>query len=207
MLSILFTPLANWLASFLEVKSKYCKADVIMVLSGSMYPDGSLNSLTNERLMQGINLYRQKRAPKLMFVGASILAPTKSFIHATFDPDQTSGLADVDDASQMKKTAVQIGVPEIDIILDTTSTHTYENIRNAKQLMEQNGFQSCLIVTSGTHGYRVRKVAQELGLNFSPAFVPNYDHCRIGASDRFALFQSTLREFVAIVIYKMRGWV
>ena len=67
-LIVMFTPVSNQLANLLEIEPNYKKADVIIVLAGGAYPDGTLSSLSTKRILHGIKLFKMGYAPKLMLV-------------------------------------------------------------------------------------------------------------------------------------------
>lgn len=205
-LIIMFTPVSNQLANLLEIEPTYKKADVIIVLAGGAYPGGTLTTSSNERILQGINLFKMGYAPKLMIVGSSINSTTRKFTDAFAESSDDSRISTVD-SMVMKDIVVRIGLSEKDIIIETTSTHTYENLKKAAALMQENNLKTSLLVSSGIHIYRVIRIAKNLGMNFLPAHVPNYTDYRTGAMDRLGLFYETSWEFIGLSIYKIKGWI
>ncbi len=205
-LIVMFTPMSNQLANLLEIEPNYKKADVIIVLAGGAYQGGTLTTSSNERILQGINLFKMGYAPKLMLVGSSINTTAKKMRDAFAESSDDSRISTVD-SMVMKNLAVRVGIDENDIIIETTSTHTYENIKKAISLMQENNLKTSLLVSSGTHMYRATRVAKNLGMNFSPAHAPNYTGYRTGAMDRLGLFYETSWEFIGLGIYKIKGWI
>ena len=57
------------------------------------------------------------------------------------------------------------GVPDEDILLEQDSRNTRENLRFAKRIMEANGYQTCVLVTSDSHMARARLLARQEGLS------------------------------------------
>lgn len=205
-LIVMFTAVPNQLANLMEIKPTYKKADVIIVLAGGAYPDGTLSSLSNERIIQGISLFKMGYAPRLMIIGSSINSTTRKFTDAFAESSDNSRISTVD-SMLMKDFAVRIGIRENDIIAETTSTHTYENLKKAAALMHENNLRTSLLVSSGIHIYRVSRIAKNLGMNFSPAHAPNYTIYRTGAMDRLNLFYETSWEFMGLGIYWVKGWI
>lgn len=205
-LIVMFTAVPNQLANLLDIEPTYKKADVIIVLAGGAYPDGTLSSLSNERIIQGISLFKMGYAPRLMIIGSSINSTTRKFTDAFAESSDNSRISAVD-SMVMKDLAVRIGIRENDIIVERTSTHTYENLKKAAALMQENNLRTSLLVSSGIHIYRVSKIAKNLGMNFSPAHAPNYTIYRTGAMDRLNLFYETSWEFMGLIIYKIKGWI
>lgn len=205
-LIVMFTPVSNQLANLLEIEPVYEKADVIIVLAGGAYQGGTLTTSSNERILQGINLFKMGYAPKLMIVGSSINSTTRKFTDAFAESSDDSRISTVD-SMVMKDLAVRLGIDENDIIIEITSTHTYENIKKAMSLMKENNFKTSLLVSSGIHMYRVIRITKNLGMNFSPAHASNYTDYRVGAIDRLRLFDETIWEFIGLGIYRIKGWI
>lgn len=205
-LIVMFTPVSNQLANLLEIEPNYKKADVIIVLAGGAYQGGTLTTSSNERILQGINLFKMGYAPKLMLVGSSINTTAKKMRDAFAESSDDSRISTID-SLVMKNLTVRLGIAEKDIIIETTSTHTYENLKKAMSLMKENNLKTSLLVSSGTHMYRVTKIAKNLGMNFMPAHAPNYTTYRVGAMDRLRLFDETIWEFMGFGICWVKGWI
>ena len=185
---VLFTPLANWVASPLSVKSQLEKADAIVVLSGGSYPNGVLALFTYDRLVYGLSLYKNGLASKIIMVGRS-------------NPGGES------DAALMKKIAVDLGFNSEDILTGESSSDTYENIIEAHRILEENKLRSALLVTSSIHMKRAITLAKKLQMDFYPAPVPSVDELRNDPADRAVLFYSEIWEIMATVFYKGKGWL
>ncbi len=205
-LIVMFTPVSNQLANLLEIEPTYKKADVIIVLAGGAYPDGTLSSLSTERILHGIKLFKMGYAPKLMLVGSSINTTAKKMRDAFAESSEDSRISTTD-SLVMKNLAVRLGIGENDIIIETASTHTYENIKKAVSLMKENNLKTSLLVSSGNHMYRVARIAKKLGMDFLPAHAPNYTTYRVGVIDRLRLFDETTWEFMGLGIYWIKGWI
>jgi uncharacterized SAM-binding protein YcdF (DUF218 family) len=109
-LLILYTPFANLLAIPLYgVPENPRHADVIVVLAGWRYSDGSLNEAGLTRTITGIRLYRQGRAPYMLFTGGPCCSRSIS-----------SAMADL---------AVELGVPRSAILLEEHSLRTQQTQR------------------------------------------------------------------------------
>jgi uncharacterized SAM-binding protein YcdF (DUF218 family) len=69
------------------------------------------------------------------------------------------------DAEWMKKHALAIGVPADAILLEDKSVSTLENAKYSLSLMRDNGFKSCIVVTSPPHSRRAQRTFNKI---FSP---------------------------------------
>lgn len=117
------------------------KADCIMVL-------GSRKAMVN-RVPKAVELYKAGRAPKIMLCGG-ITSTT---------PGRT-----VSEADHMSLRAIDMGVPEDDIIVENTSVNTIENIL-CSMLELQRAFMldkvtHVIVVTAPFHMRRSLAIAQ-----------------------------------------------
>lgn len=108
-------------------KSKYC-----LVFGNSM--------LIKERVETTVREYKNKRFEKIIFMGG-----TNGVSNQTHE--------DIAEAIKMKDLAVELGVNEEDILLDTTSNNTFENVDNALLLIKQElpTINNITIITSEFH--------------------------------------------------------
>lgn len=67
------------------------------------------------------------------------------------------------EAQGMKQYLLEHGVPEDAIVTENESTSTYENLRNAKRIMDERGWDTALILTHRFHGFRAAWIARALG--------------------------------------------
>ncbi len=67
------------------------------------------------------------------------------------------------EAQGMKQYLLEHGVPECAIVTENESTSTYENLRNAKRIMDERGWNTALILTHRFHGFRAAWIARALG--------------------------------------------
>jgi uncharacterized SAM-binding protein YcdF (DUF218 family) len=98
-------------------------SDAIIVISGDE---------DQARLRQGIRLWREQWAPKLVFSGAAREGP-------------------VSNAAEMRRQAMIDGVPSTAILLDEQGADTYGNAINTRRLLEAQALKSAILVTSPYH--------------------------------------------------------
>lgn len=84
------------------------------------------------------------------------------------------------------------GVPDEDILLEQDSRNTRENLRFAKRIMEANGYQTCVLVTSDSHMARARMLAGQEGLSVT---------CSRARSDWPGIWFSRVRECLSWIKY------
>jgi uncharacterized SAM-binding protein YcdF (DUF218 family) len=121
---IIIVPIA--VAFYLSPQDKLEKADAVVVISGGD---------TNSRIDEGVNLYKNGWAKKLVFSGAA-------------------AAGDVSNALAMKRIAVSKGVPAKDIVIEEDSKTTSENADFTAKYIRENGIKSIILVTSPYHQRR-----------------------------------------------------
>lgn len=84
------------------------------------------------RIGHAVSLYKAGAAPRLMLCGGA------------------------GEARAMHDAALAAGVPAEAILLDTVSTSTFENAREAARLMRSHGLSTALLVSDGYHLPRAR---------------------------------------------------
>lgn len=113
------------LGSFLVVSDDLEKSDAIVVFSGD-------NGVRTE---VGVELLKGGYGECLILSGGKV-----------YD--------DVTMAELMKNHAIKLGVDENKILIDDKSLTTYENAEFTKEIMEENNFNSLIVVTSDYHTRR-----------------------------------------------------
>jgi uncharacterized SAM-binding protein YcdF (DUF218 family) len=125
----------------------------VVVLGGGHTSDPELplisqigrNSLV--RLMEGIRIYRKYPWVKLILSGGRV-----------FDP--------VPEADTMARVAMEIGVPENDIILESKSKDTKDQAKIIKSII---GSEPFVLVTSASHMPRSMAMFRKLGMSPIPS--------------------------------------
>lgn len=138
--------------------------DVLVVLGAQVYSDGSLSPQLQLRMEAARDSYFSN--PRLIICcgaqGKNEPAP---------------------EGESMRAWLIQQGVPAADVLAETESYNTYQNLENARALMPE-GVKSVTVVTSDYHLPRAMAIARDLGLSAqgigSPC-LPEYwlkNHCR-----------------------------
>ena len=112
-------------------------ADVIVLLGGGTQtaayprPTVEINS-AGDRVLYAAHLYHQGKADHILVSGGGIdwLAPAST------------------PAEDMVSLLEELGVPEEDIWLESTSRNTYENAVHSRQILESLGIKRIILVTS-----------------------------------------------------------
>lgn len=125
------------------------KSDVILVLGAKSYHGNAYNPCLVSRMNHAVDLYKAKYAPKILVSGG-------------LDKEDN-----VSEAETMKKIAVNLGVSPGDILSESSSKSTYENLLFSQKVFKSNHLKSVIIVTEPFHAPRAALVAEKLHLRFS----------------------------------------
>lgn len=116
--------------------------DCILILGAGIWGDEP-SPMLEDRLLEGINLYNDGVAPKIIMSG-------------------DHGREEYDEVNIMKEFAIEQGVPSEDIFMDHAGFSTYESIYRAKEIF---GADNIVIVTQEYHLYRALYIANKLDIN------------------------------------------
>jgi len=139
--------LLGWYAAItvflFSLKDETRPADAAIVLGAAVVRDRP-SPVFRERLNHAIQLYQMGLVEKLIFTGG------------------VGNRDELAEAEVGRNYAVEHGVDPADVLLEETSTSTYENLRNAQAVAQQNGLETFLIVSTPNHMRRALAVAGDL---------------------------------------------
>lgn len=115
--------------------------DCIIIL-GAGVRGNNPSPMLEDRLLQGIELYKQGVAKKIIMSG-------------------DHGSKDYDEVNVMKNYAIEHGVPSEDIFMDHAGFSSYESMYRAKEIF---GVNRVIVITQKYHLYRSLYIAEKLGL-------------------------------------------
>lgn len=124
-----------------QMNKELDNVDCILVL-GAGVRGNEPSPMLSDRLDYAIQLYNQKKAPKIIMSGD----------HS----DQY-----YNEVKVMKKYAINKGIPSSDIFMDHAGLSTYESLYRAKNLFQA---KRIIIVTQKYHLYRALYIANSLGI-------------------------------------------
>jgi uncharacterized SAM-binding protein YcdF (DUF218 family) len=190
------------------------RAGAIVVLGGGEEPQSWPQPLASvndagDRLVYAAWLYQQGAAPRVVVSGGIV---------GVDGPAVQPGAEAMSDLLQI------MGVPEDAIILEPHSRNTYENAVETKKLIEAEGIERILLVTSAMHMPRSHAIFRRQGFEIIPAPADynvtqaewDYYFTLDPAIQVFNLFPGAesldftvraMREYIGIVVYWMRGWL
>jgi uncharacterized SAM-binding protein YcdF (DUF218 family)/glycosyltransferase involved in cell wall biosynthesis len=182
-----YTPLPWWMAAPLRMEHSPHTADAIVVFAGGVGESGKAGGGVQERVARAVELYHAGHAPAIVFSSGYVFT--------------------LREAEVMKAIAVANGVPDHAIVLEERAANTHENVVNTNRILAERGWRSILLVSSPYHMRRAtmswRKSAPSIAVTPTPSASQFYIH-GIGAS--LEQIRGLLHEYVAIVVYVLRGW-
>ena len=186
------------------------QAEAIVVLGGGTkpaFPPRPWVDLTEDRLLYAARLYQQKKAPLVIVSGGRI---------------QWLG-SEPPESVDMAAVLTWLGVPKGAILQDPDSLNTYENAVNVRKILESRGIRRVLLVTSAIHMPRSLLIFKRQKIAAIPAptdfFVTANDFQEqqttpqgellnlLPDADRLQQSTRALKEYVGLVVYRLRGWL
>lgn len=120
------------------------KAHTVIILGASVYSDGTLSPILQDRVDTGLKLYRNGKAQRFLLSG-----------------DNRS--KDYDEVNAMRNYLVNLGVPENHIFTDPAGIDTYDSMYRSNAIFE---VPSAIVVTQQFHLPRTLFIAKNLGLSY-----------------------------------------
>jgi len=207
---------ANWFVRSLEGRAvpsaPLPNADAIVVLGGCLrsgFAPRPAPDFTEagDRVLYAAQLYQEGKAPLVIVSGGRV-------------DWRGSGPPESGD---MAKILERLGVPVSAIVEEPKALNTYENAVNVKKIMDERGIQRVLLVTSAMHMLRSRLIFKRQKIDAIPAptdfLVTEPDMAELQSSskatlinfvpdvDRLQKLTRSLKEYLGIVIYRLRGWL
>ncbi|MBP9709916.1 YdcF family protein [Patescibacteria group bacterium] len=123
--------------------SEVTPAPTAMVLGASVKLDGTPSDALRDRVMVGIQLYKEGKVSNLLMTG-------------------DDGGFHANEVATMKRLAIEAGVPEKDILVDGHGYRTYESCKRAVQTFN---IRQAIVVTQRFHLARALYLCSHLGMD------------------------------------------
>ena len=162
-------------------------ADAVVVLASSIQGDGELSAVAMSRLLHGLEVLAEGRAPRL--VVTEIRPPQRSY------------------AEPARALLLALHV-EAELIAVGPVRDTRDEAQVVARLFTERGLKSLILVTSPTHTRRAALAFERQGLDVvaSPAVETLFDLETLDtADDRLEAFGHLLHERLGMWLYAFRG--
>lgn len=191
------------------------QAEIAVVLGGATRPQLPPRTLvemfdSGDRLTYAAWLYQQGRVERLLLTGGGI-----DFLGPEGIPSEAENMATL---------LEQMGVPREAILLETEARNTYENALFSRQLLEEASAGRVLLVTSALHMPRAVALFERQGLNVVPAPTdylttdaewaylwqapPAGQVINLLPATKYqGMTTEALKEYIGLVVYRLRGWL
>lgn len=212
------TGLSSLLARSLEWRYKppaeIPAADLAVVLGGgteaALYPRSTVEiNGAGDRVLYASELIRQGKTRTLLLTGGEIAWQSGS----SSSP-----------AQDMQQILLDIGIPQEALILESESRNTHENAVFSAKILEEMGIQRILLVTSALHMPRAVAVFEAQGLEVLPlpvdysvteqvivdeggSVLVNKIMDVIPSVGNLSLTTNALKEYIGMLVYRLRGWL
>lgn len=141
----------------------------VAIVFGASVRNGAPSAMLYDRVASAVDLYKAGAVDKLLMSG-------------------DNRFVDYNEAAVMRRTAMQLGVPERDIVLDLAGRSTYETCYRAKAIF---GLDEAVLVTQRFHLDRALMTCDGLGLRSVGYAADRRDYLRN------SIWWSTVREIPA----------
>jgi len=124
-------------------EDKLANSQVILVLGASLKPDGTPSDELTDRLVTGVKLYKDGKAPRVLVTG-------------------DDGKFHTNEVAAMRQYLVDRGVSSTDILVDGQGYRTYESCARAVEIYH---IQKAIVVTQNFHLPRALYLCNALGMD------------------------------------------
>jgi vancomycin permeability regulator SanA len=120
-------------------------ADVILVLGSAVWPNEQPSPSLRARTQKAIELYQAGHASRLILSGGL----------GRYPPEE---------AEVMRRLAEAAGVPAEALILDMEAHSTWDSMTKAREILDQEGWETAIVVSDPFHITRALLMAEDLGI-------------------------------------------
>jgi uncharacterized SAM-binding protein YcdF (DUF218 family) len=124
------------------------QSDAIVILGHPALKNGSPSPILRERINKGIELYNKKIATRIICTGSAV---KNKYI----------------EAEVIRNELIKSGISSENIICESRSRSTWENIKYIKDIMEKENIGEIVIVSSPAHVRRASIYAEKFGIKYT----------------------------------------
>jgi len=182
---VMGTPVDKWWAKAYRGEGYYSQGEVLIVLGGSEFSDGTMGWSSYLRSEYAVRNFKAGGFRTVVVTGGPVNLPV---------------------AAPMADWMRCHGVPAADIRLETASHSTRENALFTRDLLKSMAGRKVLL-TSDYHMFRARRVFAKLGIDLLPQPIPDALKRTSSLVSRWAVFCELSLETGKIGYYWLRGWI
>lgn len=188
-LTVAFTPLVGKMAEGLVRRDPPRDADAVFVFGSRLQTDGEPTVDAMSRLLKGLQLVAEGRAPRL--VVSELYPPSKPY-------------------APIARAWAKDFAPGAEVLAVGPIANTREEAVAVARLLRDRGLRRVIAVTSPVHTRRAAATLEREGLEVIavPAIETRYDLETLDfPGDRRRAFASVAHERVGLLVYARRGWL
>lgn len=188
-LGVAFTPLTVWLEDGLVRSDPPQAADLVYVFASRIQGDGDPSTDAMSRLLKGIELVAEGRAPRLAV--SEIPPPNGRYL-------------------PVARLWMQTLAPRGQVLSVGSTVNTHDEALAVARLCREQGWRRVLAVTSPTHARRAAATLEKQALDVvsAPAIETSFDLERlVWPEDRRLAFGAIAHERLGLLVYRRRGWI
>jgi uncharacterized SAM-binding protein YcdF (DUF218 family) len=156
------------------------KADAIAVFGAAEY-SGRPSPVLHARLDHAVELYRKQIAPLIITLGGG----------SDKDSGNTEGAVGRD-------YLLANGVPFGNILAETHSIDTEQQVRRLAEIARENNLHIIVVVSDGTHLFRIRELCRDAGLEVYTSPRP-----ALGRISQYEMFQRYMHEILSYTVLRL----
>lgn len=183
------SPLMWFIAKPLQISDTPQMSDVIVALGGGVGETGKVSQGYQERVGAAVKLYKEGYANQILYSSGY-----KYIIR---------------EADVMKTLSISLGVASNNIVLDEVSADTYGMVLRLKELAQASRWSRIIVVSSPYHMLRLKFLCDKHLKGMRVFYVPVEDsefYAR-GSSMKLEQIKGIVQEYLAIVYYKIKGYI
>lgn len=188
-LLISYLPIGGWLAQPLSLTQSNENADAIVVLASGATLSGSPGLSGYYRVMHGLELFREKRAKRLIISTGN--SPLTGFSESKWVASLTQ--------------VVSHPSKGLEIVVDPEIKTSFTEARVISKILKEHNCKKILLVTSGSHIFRASLCYKKLGLKVFPAPTFVGKNIYYERESYFSSYNAVIHEWVGLLYYKILG--
>jgi uncharacterized SAM-binding protein YcdF (DUF218 family) len=186
---VAFTPVTSWLTDGFVRRDHVEAADAVFVFASRVQEDGDPTTDAMSRLLKGIELVADGRAPRL--VVSEVPPPAGAY-------------------APLARAWMTAFAPRGEVVGVGRIRNTHDEAVAVARLFRERGWTRVLAVTSPTHTRRAAAALEKQGLFVIavPAVETRFDLERLHwPRDRLEAFAAVAHERIGLFVYRRRGWI
>jgi uncharacterized SAM-binding protein YcdF (DUF218 family) len=177
------TPIPNIIAARIQAPEVLQPCDAIVVLGGGMVAPGMLKDDSMRRTLRGIELYKRGLASLIILSGE----PREAAVRTAM--------------------ARSLGVPDEAILTLDAAPTTREESTQTKDLLRKRNAKRITLITDSLHTRRAKLLFERVGLEVYPAYSADYVSAMTAPRDRLWLSIRVAQETLALIYYRIAGYI